>query len=159
MTILTGGCQCGAIRFACDTDKMIESSVCYCRMCQKAVGNYSAPYVSFQKGAVTWTRGQRKHFRSSNFASRGFCADCGTPLTFEFAGHEPSIACGALDDPAALPPTLQCGVEGMLPFVEGIPALPREETGDTAAEAGGDEPLHSYQHPDHDTSVWPAPKG
>ncbi|WP_026783730.1 GFA family protein [Pleomorphomonas koreensis] len=158
MTILTGGCQCGAIRFACDSDKVGQSSVCHCRMCQKAVGNYSAPYVSFRPGAVTWTRGARKLYRSSNLASRGFCGDCGTPLTFEFEGCEPSIAGGAFDDPAALPPTLQCGVEGMLPFVDGIAALPREETGDVAAEAGSAEPLRSYQHPDHDTAVWPLPK-
>ena len=158
MTMLTGGCQCGAIRFACDTDKMIEASVCYCRMCQKALGNYSAAYVTFRRGAVTWTRGTRKLYRSSSFASRGFCPDCGTPLTFEFADNEPSITCGALDDPAALPPTKQCGVEGMLPFIDGIPSLPREETGDTAAEAGSDIPMCSFQHPDHDTTVWPLPK-
>jgi hypothetical protein len=158
MTILTGGCQCGAVRFSCDTDKVVESSVCHCRMCQKAVGNYFAPYVSFRSGAVTWTRGDRKLYRSSNFAQRGFCGDCGTPLTFEFQDHDPSIAGGAFDDPAALPPTLQCGIEGRLPFVDGIPTLPREETGDVAAETGSDEPLRSYQHPDHDTSVWPLPK-
>ena len=48
-----------------------------------------------------------------SIVSRAFCADCGTPLTYEADGCEPSIAAGAFDDPAALPPT----VVAMLAFL------------------------------------------
>ena len=34
--VATGGCQCGAVRYALYA--MPEGSVCHCRMCQKAVG-------------------------------------------------------------------------------------------------------------------------
>ena len=34
---LTGGCQCGAVRYEW-TRRRPMSSVCYCRMCQKASG-------------------------------------------------------------------------------------------------------------------------
>jgi len=34
---LTGGCQCGALRYEW-LEKPAHSSVCYCRMCQKASG-------------------------------------------------------------------------------------------------------------------------
>ena len=77
----SGGCQCGRVRFRVD-GPLGRASICHCRMCQKATGNYFAPYVSFRKGAVTWTRGDRKLYRSSNFAQRGFCGDCGTHLFY-----------------------------------------------------------------------------
>ena len=41
--VLTGGCQCGAIRFALSAAP-VKISICHCRMCQKASG---APFASF----------------------------------------------------------------------------------------------------------------
>lgn len=158
MTILTGGCQCGAIRFACDGCKVSSVSICHCRMCQKAVGNYFAPFVAFEAGGVQWTRGSRKLYRSSNHVSRAFCADCGTPLTYESDGYEPSIAAGAFDDPALLPPTVQYGVEAELPFTAGLSSLKRVRTDEGFEGAEFLNDIISNQHPDHDTSVWPLPK-
>jgi len=159
MTLHTGGCQCGAVRFACDGDKLGHASICHCRMCQKAFGAYYAPLVSFSAGGVSWTRGQRKLFRSSNHVSRGFCGDCGTPLTYEADGYEPSIAAGAFDDPAALPPTLQYGIEALLPFVDTLADLPRKATEETFGDAAFLASITNYQHPDHDTALWPPVKG
>ena len=158
MTILTGGCQCGAVRFSCDGDKVAVVSICHCRMCQKAVGGYFAPFATLLPGALTWTRGERRRFRSSDHVSRAFCADCGTPLTYEADGCEPSIAAGAFDDPAALPPTVQYGVEAELPFTATLSTLKRVRT-DEGFEGGEFlNDIVSYQHPDHDTPVWPLPK-
>src|SRR3546814_9016363 len=101
----TGGCQCGAVRFRV-AGKLTDSSICQCRMCQKAFGAYYAPLVSVRGADLQLTRGSLKHFRSSNHVQRGFCEDCGTPLTYE-AVDGIAIAAGAFDDPASVPPTIQ----------------------------------------------------
>ena len=80
--VYSGGCQCGAVRFRVE-GALSDVSICHCRMCQKASGNFYEPLVSVRGAKLSWTRGAPKTFRSSNFALRGFCAECGTPLTYE----------------------------------------------------------------------------
>ena len=85
MAKLTGGCQCGAVRYEW-VEKPAYSSVCYCRMCQKASGQ---PFMGLTGGKsehLKWTRGALSVFRSSNMVERGFCPDCGTPLSYAFDG-------------------------------------------------------------------------
>lgn len=149
----SGGCQCGAVRFRVE-GTLADASVCHCRMCQKAFGSLYAPLVSVRGAELIWTRGQPKKFQSSNAAQRGFCADCGTPLTYE-APDGVALAIGAFDDPTDLAPKIQWGVEGKLPFTDEIPALPGRDTLADANAAPFLKTLVSYQHPDHDTDVWP----
>ena len=96
----SGGCQCGAIRFQA-RGELTDSSICHCRMCQKAFGAYYAPLVSVRGVQFSWTRGQPRYFQSSNVVRRGFCADCGTPLTYE-APDGVAVAAGAFDEPERL---------------------------------------------------------
>jgi len=55
--LLTGGCQCGAIRFAV-TAAPAKISVCHCRMCQKASGAPFASFADIEHADFAWTRGQ-----------------------------------------------------------------------------------------------------
>lgn len=153
MTVHSGGCQCGAVRFRV-TGVLKDSSICHCRMCQKAFGAYYAPLVSTRGAQLEWTRGAPKHFRSSNVVLRGFCGDCGTPLSYE-APDGIALAAGAFDHPAALPPVMQYGVEGKLPFTDRLHDLPEYHTLDDVAAAPFLVDLVSFQHPDHDTGAWP----
>ncbi|QCI98219.1 GFA family protein [Agrobacterium larrymoorei] len=152
MTIYTGGCQCGAIRFRVE-GVLKNSSICHCRMCQKAFGAYYAPLVSVRGADFKWTRGEPKRFQSSNHVKRGFCSDCGTPLTYE-APDGIAVAAGAFDDPSALPPVIQWGTENKIGFVDRLHLLPGEETEADVTSASFIADLVSYQHPDHDTSEW-----
>ena len=147
----SGGCQCGAVRFRV-ADDLGEVSICHCRMCQKALGGVFGPYA--EPMGLIWTRGERRRFRSSNKIWRGFCADCGTPLTFEHVGGAISLAIGAFDDPTSILPSEQLGSTHRLPWVADIAALPSREPDEPKAAAylAG---IVSYQHPDHDTQVWP----
>ncbi len=149
----SGGCQCGQVRFRVD-GALGDASVCHCRMCQKAFGGFYAPLVSVREGKLTWTRGKPKRFKSSNFAARGFCENCGTPLTYE-APDGVALAIGAFDHPEKNAPGVQFGVEGKLPYADHIPALANHATLDDIAAAPFLAEIVSFQHPDHDTDVWP----
>jgi hypothetical protein len=151
--VYSGGCQCGAVRFRVE-GTLGDASVCHCRMCQKASGNFYLPLVSVRQARLTWTRGEPKRFQSSNHVRRGFCDKCGTPLTFE-APDGVALAIAAFDDPAGIAPVIQWGVEAKLPYVDGIADLPGEETMADASAASFLATLVSYQHPDFDTDKWP----
>src|SRR5690606_40107496 len=64
-----------------------------------------------------------------------------------------ALAHGAFDDPAALPPAIQYGIEGKLPFADHLGALPARPTGQEPGSYLAR--VVSRQHPDHDTAEWP----
>ena len=128
---ITGGCQCGAVRYELAAEP--RSTVCHCRMCQRAVGNVFAALAMVQKRDLTWTKGEPAYFASSNVATRGFCAACGTPLTFAFNDRDRmEVTTGSLDDPSAFPMTEHFGVESRVSWVHLNPGLPESHTQDSA---------------------------
>jgi hypothetical protein len=150
---ITGGCQCGAVRFAVEGD-LGRASICHCRMCQKAFGGFFGPLVSVKVADLTWTRGEPTRFQSSNKVQRGFCKACGTPLTFEWSADVIDLAIGAFDEPDEILPAVQLGVDRRLPYFEGLAMLPERGVG-VADESADYLGVISYQHPDHDTEAWP----
>ena len=152
----SGGCQCGAVRYRF-TSKPSGAHICHCRMCQKAFGGFYAPLVGGPRDTFEITRGELGIFLSSDQAERGFCARCGTPLTFAYRdGNWMSVAIGSLDDPAAFPPVDQHGVESRLSWVNDLGQLPdRPSTEAEAPDTSAFIKSTNHQHPDHDTTSWP----
>lgn len=122
-------------------------------MCQKAFGAFYGPLVTGHD--VTWTRGEPKRFQSSNLVRRGFCADCGTPLTYEYDGGI-ELAIGAFDDPRVAAPVIQVNPARKLPFVDSLAHLPTRQSGEEPKAEAFNHRIISYQHSDHDTDQWPA---
>jgi hypothetical protein len=151
----SGGCQCGAVRFKI-VGTLGKASICHCRMCQKAFGNWGAAFVNVNFAALRWTRGEPSEFRSSSISSRGFCHQCGTPLSFMTDGENTiDIAIGAFDRPELIGPLVeQIGVESRLPWFFGMEKLPERTTSEGRAPGEMDK-LKSLQHPDWDTPGWP----
>src|ERR1700738_727393 len=147
--LLTGGCQCGAIRFALSAAP-VKVSICHCRMCQKASGAPFASFADIEHSDFSWTRGKPAAFKSSSIAERAFCADCGTPWSFRrIGGPRIEIMTGAFDRPDRLVPTRQYGTESRLRWVVGI----AKQASLTTLQNYGPEKLGgivSHQHPDHD---------
>ena len=156
---LTGGCQCGAVRYALH-EPPSDPHICHCRMCQKAFGSFFAPLTGVPQTAFELTRGALSIFKSSDQTERGFCKNCGTPLTFHYV-HSPRIAVsiGSLDEPEKVEPKTQYGIEGRLSWFAKLAGLP----GDKTTEADNPDlaekiAVSNHQHPDHDTDRWP-PEG
>ena len=147
--IATGGCQCGAVRYRITTP-FENPHICHCRMCQKAFGNYFAALVGTPKTGLEWTKGQPAFFRSSEIVQRGFCRDCGTPLSFAYdTSARIAVSIGSLDDPAAVTPARQYGIEGRLPACALLFTLPGTPTEDDIPPEDMAR-LNSRQHADHD---------
>jgi hypothetical protein len=156
-TELTGGCQCGAVRFR--VERLGRSTICHCRMCQKAFGGFFGPLVT--AFGVSWTRGEPKWFRSSDRAARGFCAECGTPLAYHTDNDDVSIelAIGAFDNPELAAPVLQVNPRDRLSFFETLTSLPTRPYGAAPEIDAFNAGVVSHQHPDHDTGHWPPAEG
>ena len=156
---ITGGCQCGAVRYALH-EMPREPHICHCRMCQKAFGSYFAPLTGVLQEKFELTRGRLNTYMSSDQTERGFCGRCGTPLTFRYL-HSKFIAVsiGSLDEQEAIKPENQYGIEARIAWFADLPALPGDKTTEE------DEPelarriaASNHQHPDRDTDGWP-PQG
>jgi hypothetical protein len=144
--MLTGGCQCGAIRYALYAAP--SADICHCRMCQKAMGNLFMASASVPHEQFAWTRGAPATWQSSAVAERGFCAGCGTPLSFRYlAGARISVTAGSLDQPARARPTAQIGIESRVPWFAELAALPASTTAEQPPP-GGLDAVGSRQHPD-----------
>ena len=141
---LSGGCQCGAVRYRL-AEPPTGLAVCHCRMCQKASGGPFMVFGRVPMDSISWRGRPLSTFRSSSMATRGFCAACGTPLTYQWRVDAISITLGSLDDPAAFAPAERLGAESVLPWSEHVGAIPVSPT------AATDATFRNYQHQDHDT--------
>jgi hypothetical protein len=157
---MTGGCQCGAVRYAL-LEQPDNPHICHCRMCQKAFGSFFAPLTGVTLDKFEVTRGTLAKFKSSDLVERGFCRDCGTPLSFRFvASDRISVAIGSLDEPEKVQPKLQCGNEARLSWFDKLPGLAGLDSTTEADDPKSASKIaaSNHQHPDHDTAVWP-PQG
>lgn len=104
-TTKTGGCQCGAVRFRI-SGRLGRPSICHCRMCQKQFGGFFSALVTTPEEGMEWTRGEPSYFQSSVNIERGFCSNCGTPMTYRHPGGL-ELAIGTFDDRSDLAPLIQ----------------------------------------------------
>lgn len=131
MLSVRGGCQCGAVRYAARVEND-EAYYCHCRMCQKAFGNLFGLFCKADKQNVTWEAGEPAYYRSSQIARRGFCRECGSPLSFEYLDDGAThLAVGTLDEPGRLRPVAHYGFESHLESFFTDDGLPRERTQDS----------------------------
>jgi hypothetical protein len=131
--VATGGCQCGAVRYAFYAP-LENAHVCHCRMCQRASGGVFAALAGGKPENFAWTHGTPAFFASSNLAQRGFCEKCGTPLSFKYDAPAARMytTIGSLDRPGDVELIKQYGIESRLPWVKFCENVPEERTGESA---------------------------
>lgn len=98
-----GGCLCGAVQFEVSIPET-TFKICHCAMCRKWC---SGPFMSVHcDGNATFVEDTgMAWFKSSDWAERGFCKQCGTNLFWRLA--DPSnpiyeVSLEALDDSESL---------------------------------------------------------
>ena len=74
---VSGKCLCNAITFEARSAKNI--GVCHCSTCRSWAGG---PFMGLDCGTDASFTGEVTTFRSSDWAERGFCAQCGTHLFY-----------------------------------------------------------------------------
>ena len=121
---MEGGCQCGRVRYVAAIDSP-DAYLCHCKMCRKATGGVSIAFRSLAKSDVKWTTNEPDRYASSPIADRGFCKQCGTPLTFEFPDSDTmDLTVGSFDDPSYFVPRHNFSVETILTAWEDTSHLP-----------------------------------
>jgi hypothetical protein len=99
---LTGGCQCGAVRYEIDAEPLTVIA-CHCTECQKQSASAFGMTVPVLRAALRIVKGEPKHWsriaESGNELGAMFCPTCGVRLY-----HEPAnkallnVKAGTLDD-------------------------------------------------------------
>ena len=98
---LSGQCLCGAVRFEV-SGPLAAPHACHCRQCRRQSGHHTAStHVKRTDFSLTADRGL-KWYRSSDYAERGFCAECGSSLLWDDGGDHVYISMGSLDQPTGL---------------------------------------------------------
>lgn len=99
---VTGGCACGAVRFAA-SGPLRPVIACHCETCRRTSGHYWASTQVYDEHFELLEDRGLKWFESSSFAKRGFCGECGSSLFFRpNDSGRISLAGGALDAPTGL---------------------------------------------------------
>ncbi|MCB8840736.1 GFA family protein [Aurantimonas sp. VKM B-3413] len=111
-----GGCRCGRIRFS-STVAPDFLGICHCGDCRRASGAPFLAFVGFRRADLHFVGAELKTFGEAP-VSRGFCGDCGSPLTYADARLPDRIfvVLGAMDRAERYPPDQQAFLSERLPF-------------------------------------------
>lgn len=128
--MLTGGCQCGAVRYAVAAPP-IRIYCCHCTECRAQSASAFGISVIVPSAALRVTRGQPKRWARNTASGKvlacWFCPDCGSRLWHvnEPAAAEMSVKGGSLDDPPDLTGAAHIWTRSKLP---GVCILPGAQT-------------------------------
>ena len=130
---MTGGCQCGAVRYAV-AGEPIKSGICHCETCRRIASAPSLPFVGVRSANFRFTCGSPVDYVSSPGVIRSFCGRCGSPVTYrrDDTPEELDIMTVSLDDPNAAPPAFHVWTSEALAWdrsADDLPSFPRERKG------------------------------
>jgi hypothetical protein len=134
MPKITGGCLCGAVRYASDAEPALVA-VCHCATCQKNTGSAFSLNLAMPTGSVTVTGQSPATYEDRAGASgkpfyRKFCSLCGSPISGNGDAYPglTFIKAGTLDDLSWVRPSVHIWCSEKQPWVvleEGVSQVPR----------------------------------
>lgn len=125
----TGGCLCGAVRFASDAEPVFTGN-CHCKDCQRTTGGPFTPAMFFPESAVNvsgTTTNYRSFGDSGKYIERSFCPTCGSQLfsRCEVLPGLLGLKAGTLDDPSLFKPGADIYVASAAHWDHMNPGLPK----------------------------------
>jgi hypothetical protein len=126
---LTGGCNCGAVRFEV-TEPLVVASYCHCKRCQRRSGAASSANAHPAPGAFRIVAGadRLRVWKPDDGGETRFCGECGSSLFARNPNHADPIGIrmGAFDGDPGIRPSVHQFVAYAAPW-EPIPddGLPR----------------------------------
>ena len=121
--MIQGRCFCGRIRYEI-RGTPFNATLCHCDDCRRAAGAPIVGWFSCRPAELAWT-GTPKTFASSAGATRGFCGDCGTALTYARDNlDEVDVTLASLDAPDQLPPRDHTQHRGRIAWIDRLAELP-----------------------------------
>jgi hypothetical protein len=130
---LTGGCLCGAVRYAYEGE-IGAAGYCHCADCRRVSGSAFGVSLSVASAGFRVTRGTPRAFTKSGDSGRPvtrfFCPDCGAPLFTQPPLHPERvfIKAGSLDDPSMVRPNRQAWTRSRVAWAEIDPQIDSYET-------------------------------
>jgi hypothetical protein len=126
--MLQGGCFCRAVRYEIDAEPSSRTA-CHCTICRHTSGAPFVAWFSVPVASFRFVSDEPATFKSSEQATRTFCASCGTPLTFASTRSpgQLDITTCSLDEPEHVPPRDHTFLRSKLSWVklaDGLPAYP-----------------------------------
>ena len=114
MTIRSGRCLCGALRYAVSGEPL-RVGICHCADCRKLSGS---AYLGF----AIWPRDAFSHEgETRQYAGRSFCPQCGSQL-FNLAETEAEVHIGSFDElPTDLKPSYELWIKRREYWLDALP--------------------------------------
>ena len=95
-----GRCLCGALRYAFDPNGVLWRAHCHCESCRRATSSPVTTFLAVRDTALRWIKGAPAIHTSSPGVHRGFCATCGSPMSYandELPGETHLYAASLID--------------------------------------------------------------
>ena len=136
----TGKCACGQVKYE-SSEPPIVQLICHCRDCQRASGGSGAALAIDR---LNFTAAQPKYYsvtaRSGRTMRRGFCQDCGSPISIR-RPETPMVEfihAASLDNPSSFAPSCEVWVSSAETWHQMHPVAQKFET-DPSPEAVRDQ--------------------
>ena len=128
---LTGGCNCGAVRFEV-TAPLTTASYCHCKRCQRRSGAAASPNAHPAEGSFRIISGAEKlrMWQPEGGGEKWFCGECGSSLFARNPSHANPIGIrmGAFDADPGIRPGVRQFVASAAPWEpipdDGLPRFP-----------------------------------
>jgi hypothetical protein len=120
---LTGGCNCGGVRYEID-EPLVSANYCHCTRCQRRTGTAASAQGRVVPGSIRVLQGEElvREWKPEDGFGKCFCSACGSALwSRNHEGEIASVRLGTFDSDPGIRPSYRIYTTYAVPW-EPIPA-------------------------------------